>query len=331
MKRLLFSLIVLLFLGFHQFETPIDQEDTLSETLFALGEEEPPHYLEYDESMVKMGRALVFNQKYTSIDGKTARPISKYYSCVSCHNTKREDPNLKKVDQDARLQYAIDNKLPYLQGSTFWGIVNRETWYNDDYVLKYGDLVAPAKNSLRGSIKLCSEVCAQGRSLEEWEMNSILAYLWTLEMRIGDLGLNDDQLNQINEMKTSQSKDTLITFLKSKYLQKSPATFVDPPKDKKKGYEEEGRPALGKGIYENGCQHCHHPYGESDLVLDNARHTFKWLERNLANNDHKSVYEIVRKGTYSQLGHKEYMPHYTLEKMSNQQVEDLIAYIKSQI
>ncbi|RMF22347.1 MAG: cytochrome c, partial [Bacteroidetes bacterium] len=35
-------------------------------------------------------------------------------------------------------------------------------------------------------------------------------------------------------------------------------------------------------------------------------------------------------GTYAIPGHKPYMPHYPLERMSKQQVEDLRAYIEQQ-
>ena len=52
---------------------------------------------------------------------------------------------------------------------------------------------------------------------------------------------------------------------------------------------------MGKAIYELGCQHCHHAYGESDLVLDNSKLTFKWLEKNIDTHTHKSIYEIIRK------------------------------------
>ncbi len=43
-----------------------------------------------------------------------------------------------------------------------------------------------------------------------------------------------------------------------------------------------------------------------------------------------SIYHIIREGTYSEAGHKEYMPLYPLEKLSHQQVEDLRAYIEKE-
>lgn len=43
-----------------------------------------------------------------------------------------------------------------------------------------------------------------------------------------------------------------------------------------------------------------------------------------------SIYEAVRTGTCAETGHREYMPHCTAEKMSDQQVEDLPAYIEQE-
>lgn len=307
----------------------ITAETRVSQLLQDAGEEKPAHHIEYDEEDVQRGYELIHEGRTTKPGGGRSKPISKFYSCRSCHNVAREDLNLTQINPDERLQYAIKHRLPYLQGSTFWGIVNRETWYNDDYVLKYGDLVRKAEHSLVESTQLCARVCAQGRTLEEWEVKSILAYYWSLEMKVKDLSVAPDKLREMNEKLASGDHEEVIKWVKSKYLTKSPATFTSVPKDKNKGYELEGRPELGKVIYEQGCQHCHRPYGESDLVLDDARYTFQWLMKNIGDNSPLSLYEIIRKGTYSELGHKEYMPHYTLEKMSDQQVEDLRAYIQS--
>lgn len=309
----------------------VAEGDYLAEVYHDLGQDYPSHYVTQPDSLaIKRGYDLVHVGKTVAPNGKVSSSISKFYTCTSCHNVEREDPQLNVVDQDARLQYAIDNQLPYLQGSTFWGAVNRESWYNGDYVLKYGSLVEKAKNSLEESIQLCASVCAQGRYLEEWEMQSILSYLWSLQMKVSDLKLSKEELLKMNQLVNSAQNDSARSFLKSKYLTYSPATFPDLPKNKETGYGLKGRPEFGKAIYELGCQHCHHPYGESDLVLDNSIYTFKWLKKNIPSNSHESIYEIIRKGTYSEMGHKEYMPLYTLEKMSHQQVEDLRAYIEAE-
>jgi len=330
--RLRIVLSITLFLSivsFSQVENiEIGREDKLVEVLKALGQGYPDHYIKgTDSAAIKRGYDLIHIGKTRPPDGFASNAISRFYTCTSCHNVEREDPDLTVVDQDARLEYAMKNELPYLQGSTFWGTVNKESWYNDDYVLKYGSLVDDAKNSLKGSIQLCAQVCSQGRELQEWEMNSILSYLWSLQMDIEDLELTDEEIAFVNELAKSDL-DSATSFIKSHYLTKSPATFADLPESKEKGYPLEGRPKYGKAIYELGCQHCHHAYGESDLVLDNSILTFKWLKKHIPDDGKKSIYEIIRNGSYSELGHKEYMPNYTLEKMSHQQVEDLRAYIE---
>ena len=301
-----------------------DPKMPVSEVLFSLGEPKPAHFVAHTIEVAKRGEELVKLGRTTDPSGKTSPYISKFYSCTSCHNVVREDSDLTLVDQDARLYYAMENEIPYLQGSTFWGMVNRETWYNDDYVLKYGDLVKKAEHSLEESIQLCAQVCSQGRKLESWEMESILAYLWSLQMTMGDLKWSELEINKFSEKNQGEK----VALIKSKYLQKSPATFVDPPKDKRTGYNFDGRPEMGKAIFELGCQHCHRPEGESDVVFESNKMTLNWLKRHMTDDDDDSIYEIIRKGTYASFGHKEYMPHYTLEKMSHQQVEDLRSYIE---
>ena len=225
-----------------------EQSQPVAELLYSMGEPKPAHYLETSSpDLIQRGEELVTLGRTIGPDGKQSSYISKYYVCTSCHNTVREDPDLSVVDQQARLKYARDQQIPYLQGSTFWGIVNRETWYNDDYVLKYGELVKEAEKSLKASVELCATVCAQGRSLKDWEMESILAYLWSLEMTLSDLDLSEADKKRLNG---SSSDGDKIDLIKSKYLQKSPATFVDPPSDKQAGYDYEGNPELGKVIYE---------------------------------------------------------------------------------
>ncbi len=308
----------------------ITKETSVAQILKDAGEAQPNHAIDYTPEDVQKGYELIHDGRTTKPGGGKSRPISKFYSCRSCHNVVREDSDLTRIDQEERLNYAKKFNIPYLQGSTFWGMVNRETWYNDDYVLKYGDLVRKAEHSLVESTQLCAQVCAQGRRLEDWEVKSILAYYWSLELKVADLSVTEKELGEVNQKMASGSKTEVIKWVKSKYLTKSPATFAKVPKDKSKGYEGlEGRPELGKIIYEQGCQYCHKPYGVSDLVLDDAQYTFQWLKKNITDDSPLSLYEIIRKGTYSELGHKEYMPHYTLEKMSHQQVEDLRAYVES--
>jgi len=324
----LFALAILALSAFNKADLPFDRN--LSEVLIENGDPKPKHFVNaIDLDAVKRGEELVKFGKTTGPNGEKSGYISKYYKCTSCHNTVREDLDLANINQDERLNYAIQNNIPYLPASTLWGMVNKETWYNDDYVKKYGDLVKPAQHNLEEAIQLCAVECSQGKALNEWEMESVVHYLWSLQMKMSDLGLmpNEQEMLDIDSIGSKEK----IALIKSKYMQKSPATFVDAPANKKKGYDYEGRPELGKAIYALACQHCHRPNGESDVVLDNAKTTFKWLENHLNNNDQLSFYQAIRYGTWADAGHREYMPRYTQEKMSDQQVEDLRAYIESQI
>ena len=309
----------------HESKSAWNSETPVYDVLIHLGYSKPDHYVEkINEDLVEQGRQII---EFGNIKG--GKYVSKYYVCISCHNTKREDPDLRIVDQDARLAYAEENDLPYLQASTFWGIVNRETWYNDDYVKKYGDLVKKATNSLEESTQLCATVCSAGRGLESHEMKAVMHYFWSLQMKLGDLDLNEVELNRIyNAYSNPEISSEIIALIKSKYLQKSPATFSEAPKDLNKGYGLEGRPRNGYIIYKRSCQHCHRENGESDEVFDNSKLLFKWFAKNINSSSKSSIYNIIRYGTYSSDYHKKYMPQFTQEKMSDQQIEDLRAFIE---
>lgn len=320
--KYLFLLLTAAALTFHTVQEQITASSTLSDVLQSLGEETPAHALaNTTPEMVASGERIIKKGRASKADPY----VSKFYTCTSCHNVVREDVQLNKVDPKSRLAYAMDNKIPYLQGSTFWGMVNRESWYNDDYILKYGDLVANAQYDLKASIQLCATVCSQGRLLTEKEMNEVLAYLWTLEITVGDLG--NVSLTTLNDKDIEDEQK--ISLLKSYYLQKSPATFGELPKSKASGYPHEGDRKLGKAIYQQGCQHCHRPDGESDVVFEDNELSYNYLKRNITADSKLSIYEIIRKGTYSAYGHREYMPHYTLEKMSDQQIEHLRAFLEN--
>ena len=111
----------------------------------------------YNHELIRMGEELVKEGRTMGPDGKRTKYISKHYVCTTCHNIEIEDPDLKINDPQARLEYAVQHNLPSLQGTTFKGIVNRESWYNDDYVKKYGDeKIEIAHENLREAIQLCA-------------------------------------------------------------------------------------------------------------------------------------------------------------------------------
>lgn len=333
MKFKFISLIALttLLLG-TQFPTSMwNANSSVVEVLIALNDSIPNHYREYTPTDVKRGEEIVKLGRTLAPNGKRSSFVSKYYMCTSCHNLEREDPDLRISDPEARLSYVKEKGIPFLQGSTFKGIVNRESWYNDDYVKKYGDtLIQKAHRDLKQSIQLCAIQCSQGRPMEDWELEAVLAYFWSLEFTLNDLGLNDDEMKKLNASFPNQTQNPdLVDWIKSFYLQKSPAHFFDAPTSKKEGYEGlEGNMAKGKDLYDLSCMYCHKSGGVSHYLLDQSKLSFNHLDKMIEKDSHFSLYQIIAYGTYAIPGHRPYMPHYPLERMSKQQVEDLRAYIE---
>lgn len=276
----------------------------------------------------KRGEALFKEGISTKPGGGKTRVQSKHFKCTSCHNVEKEDPDLRFSDPQARLEYTNDRGLPFLQGTTLYGAVNRETFYNDDYEKKYGELVIPARHDLRGAIQLCAVECAQGRELDEWELESILAYLWTIDLKIADLQISDAELGFIYEaVEEGASQDSALTLIKSKYLQGSPAHFGSAYDSKVTLEELTGRPDNGQLIYENSCLYCHENRKYSFFQLDNEKLTFKHLSKKAGGYGRHALHQVVRYGVYSRSGKRSYMPQYPFEKMSEQQLADLEAYI----
>lgn len=262
--------------------------------------------------------------------GSNGQRQSKHFVCTSCHQVVPEDPNFLSHDPEARLQYAIENDLAFLPGTTLYGVVNRKSYYNGDYDKKYGDLVKSARSDLRAAIQLCATECAQGQPLKEDEMESVLLYLHKIGLRLGDLALNDYEKKQLQYALADNSKrSATIKLLESKYAAASPATFVLPPEDRKRGYAvEPPRPALGGAIYARACLHCHENQRYAFFELSEDVFTYDYLLKHFPRYTRYSTYQVVRYGTSPIPGKKAYMPHYTAERMSNQQVEDLKAYLQ---
>lgn len=337
MKKLLsiaFIGVVIALLAFTQYDLAEWDKDTpVAAILEAWGDKMPVHAIgAIDPVKVRLGMQLV-NEGRATFEGKKSSFISKFYVCTDCHSLEREDPILTAHDPDARLRMAIEENNSFLQGTTFWGIVNRETFYNDDYKIKYGALVDDARHSLEGSIQLCAKECSSGRYLEQWEVDAIIHYYWNMQLTLGDLDLSDDDWLWINSSarNTDHTKD--IEKLKGKYAQSSPAHFGDWPENTTEGYKVTAKPdpAIGKEIYERSCQTCHRKYGCSQLILESDKLTFAKFGRHLGRNTKYNLYEIIRKGTHAELGHRQYMPMYPMERMSDWQVECLRAFMETEL
>lgn len=333
LKYIIISIIGLLSLILGSDSKPkesISPEDSVSSVLMALGEDFSDSKPMIKEAIsAEIGEDLVRNGFSKRKGLKKARRQSKHFVCTSCHNLEREDPDLSKADPEARLDYVIEKGIPFLQATTLYGVVNRTSFYNGDYDKKYGELVEPARNDIREAIQLCAQECAQGRKLKDWEQESILAYLWTIELKMSDLGLSDLEIQSIESAMTNEVlKPEGIKLLKRKYLQGSPATFLAPPEDRKIGTGYSGDVDNGKKVYDSSCLHCHYQKRYSFLHLDDKAMSFKYLNNGAETYSRHSIYQVTRYGTYSKYGKKSYMPNYTKEKLSNQQLADLREYIK---
>lgn len=309
-------------------------EASVAEVLLELGDEPLPHYPDTTLPGVSaaVGRALFQEGIAQQPGGGTTSKQSKHFVCTSCHNIEREDPDLSVADPQARLEYVKEKGLPFLQGTALYGVVNRRNFYNGYYEKKYGDLVRPARNNLREAIQLCAIECSQGRLLEDWEVESVLAYLWTIDLKVKDLQLSEEEKEKIKSASPdSQMAEEAIQVLKSKYLDGSPATFVEPPRDRSEGYPNlTGDPANGKLIYELSCLHCHEGGRYAFFELDKSKVTFKYLLKHIDRYSRYSLYQVTRWGTQPLQGKRSYMPNYTAEKMSSQQLEDLRSYIEQE-
>lgn len=278
---------------------------------------------------IERGRDLVLKGRTSRPGGGKSERVSRHFVCTSCHNVERDEPDLTQTDPLARLKYVDEKGLPFLQGSALYGIIDRRNFYNDDYVRKYGDLVEPARNDLREAIHLCATECAQGRPLEKWEMESVLAYLETIGLKMGDLDLSDQEWQQINDALAGKGdQKEALALIESKYLKGFPATFLDPPADRRTGFSNQGNPDTGKMIYDLSCLHCHDQKRYSFFNLDNSNLTFDFLDKHISVYTRYSIYQVARYGTSPIPWKKAYMPHYTKEKMSEQMLEDLRVYIE---
>ncbi len=325
--------LVLVYTNFTLKTNGWDKDTPLGDVLIKLGDKKPIHSLsgEPTKEQIKQGRELVTKGVTKGPDGKKTKRQSIHFVCTDCHNIVKENPNNGVNSSDDRLKYAMENKIPYLQGTTLYGIVNRTSWYNDDYLKKYGKLVESSRDTLENAVQLCATVCSQGRAFEDWEMDAVMAYLWSIQNTLGDLNLTDEEMSKLNSAELGSKQDDLIKMLKNKYVTVSHATFLDPHDKEGRLYGEDGDPDKGKFIYKSSCMHCHHHNGVTELKLDPAKVTMRMFNKNLKKENDWNIYHIVREGTHPIAGYKPYMPLYTKERLSPSQVEDLIAYIKSRL
>jgi mono/diheme cytochrome c family protein len=301
------------------------------QVLKELGDPMPAHYLpQRDEQLVKQGEEIVKYGVTRGPDGTKTTVQSKYFACTDCHNLRREDPNLKRSDPNIRLDYAIQNRLRFLPGTTFYGVVNRTTWYNGDYLKKYKDSAAKANKDLVNAIQLCATQCAMGRKLDDWELQSVLGYFWSLELTLEDLNLSESDWKKLKLAPLrNDNNQGLISWLKGFYLNASPATFSKPPTPITAPDTYAPNIKNGKAIYVLSCLNCHKSGGATSFPLANSAVTYRLLNDHTDFGANFSIYNAIRNGIKASPG-KGYMPNFPLQRMSNNQMKDLRAFIKYQ-
>lgn len=313
-----------------------DDDTPLSVLLEKFGEKPVYKQVQVTADAVEQGRALLRKGFTTAPNSKKTPRQSKFFVCTSCHNVQKEFDDLSIIHPEARLDYAVKKGIPFLQASTFYGIVNRTSFFNGDYQKKYENSlgIKEANKDLSAAINFCAVNNAQGRRLKEWEINSILAYFQTLELKVSDLKISADEKLQIQNVLNAGINDkTAIDLLKSKYAVAMPATFLKIPRFEIPDpslYNDNKRLKDGKAIYEQACLNCHFQKKYSFFGLDKELLTFKALEKATRTENYIfSPYFLVREGLSPRMGHRFHMPLFTAEKMSPEQLESLYLYISA--
>jgi cytochrome c len=329
----LFFLILITVVGFMSKESriskyvadkPTNVPTSVEEALVQLGEKKPLHYLaSADKDSARMGEEIV---KYGQLLDKSNTRVSKFFVCTDCHNVQLESADPADVSPEAVLEHSKKNKIPFLPASTFYGMFNKRHWYNDDYSKKYGDLVIPTRDTLVNAIQLCATQCSQGRAMEKWEIRAVLHYYKTLELKISDLKFDQKEWDNFSSLLITD-KNKAVEMLKSKYTELNHAHFGTSAIPKIDGYVPNAE--NGQYIFEGGCLHCHDAEaGITNFKMSNDPLTLNFLRRKKDKYNHFAVPHITRYGTYAITGRKQYMPMYSLDKMSDKQMLDLLHYIE---
>ncbi|MCH2233765.1 MAG: cytochrome c [Crocinitomicaceae bacterium] len=302
-----------------------NSEKSLEEALLELGDDKAIHYLgAFDPDSAKMGEEMV---KFGRIQDGSNKRISKFFVCTDCHNIQPESADPGDESPEAVLEYGMQNDVPFLPASTFYGMYNKKHWYNGDYDKKYGELVAPTRDTLENAIQLCAVQCSQGRPMERWEIRAVLHYYKSLEIQVSDLNFTDAELDEFERLVAS-NKEQALEMLRTKYNPINDAKFASTDLPEIEGYQ----PILAHGeyIYNAGCLHCHAVGREiTNFDLMDDKLSYKFLAKRIHDHSTFAVPYITRKGTYAVSGRRQYMPQYSLQKMSQEQMLDLVAFIMS--
>lgn len=304
------------------------EELGVEEVLLALGAPKSPHYLkDVDAQKAEIGRQLLFE----GIAPKSSSRVSNFFNCTDCHSFESEFNRPTETDPQARLDFAIKENKPFLPGSTLWGIYNRKHWYNGDYKKKYGDIINNAKDTLTNAIQVCAKYCSSGRFLKNWEVEGIMHYFKKFELKIKDLKLDANTLKNLSKLQQldENEKKQLIETIDNAHITAYPATFTGALDRDKRKMGTTGNAENGRQLFDKSCLFCHQNGRVTYLKLEKDDITANMFINHLDDYTDLSLYQVLRYGTYPKDGRRQYMPLYTKEKMSDQQIEDIISYLKT--
>jgi mono/diheme cytochrome c family protein len=269
----------------------------------------------YNNEEIELGRKLI---EEGAIPG--GKRVSAFFVCTDCHLNEKEKPTFGSHSADNNIAFAKKKNLDYLPATSFYGMINQTEYYSGDYIKKYGDLVLAARNSLEGAIQLCAQECSQGRKLTENEVTYAIAYLKDKELKLTDIFSKRTELEEYKRLKPDEKRLQIKNRFNSKRQNHFGSTDLSVV-SKLSGNKE-----TGKYIFEKSCMSCHANERVSYYNIENNRLSKNDLLKRL-NNKENELLSIIRYGTQPLPGSKAYMPLFTNEKLSDQHIADLIAYL----
>ncbi len=293
-----------------------EQEISLWEEKERLGIKNAPEMVEPQPELIAKGKRLVTQGAIA--DG--AKRVSQFFVCTDCHNLNRDFADFSFKNPEADASYCEENNISYLPGGTFYGMINQTNYYNDDYIKKYGDLVQVAKNSFRESIQLCAKECSSGRRLNEEELESTMHYLSSLQLSLKDVFKSEKEFKEYQALSKPEQKKIIQNKVAPYKTHHYGTTDLNVIKNL------EGNASKGEWLFKNSCLSCHKNERVSFYGLDESNLSKKNLLKKLYDSEN-TLMTILRYGTAPVPGNKAYMPAYMEEKLSNQQVADIIAYL----
>ncbi|MEM1441161.1 MAG: cytochrome c [Verrucomicrobiota bacterium] len=305
----------------------ISDATPLEDFLLLVGAETKPRPAgSQDPGLAEAGRNLIYEGRLPSAEGQR---LSEYFYCADCHSSEREMAILNSEGSASEhLDFAVAKELALQPAPSFAGVSNRLGFFESE-MAKTLDPPKEANSSLEGAVQFCATTIAKGRELNPVEVQSVIAYLYSLEWRIGDLGFRGADLAELKRRALNPREHR---FIREEMLQRFPARTIatpgEPPSDPLAGYsiEETPDPSRGNEIWAQACLQCHDAEGASPHFFGDRDSTYRKL---LSLFEDGTVYRYIREGSGAGSGIQ--MPSFPKEKLGDKEIEDLRAFIRNRV